>query len=709
MAASNVAWGIEIGSGAIKAIKLVRDGQGLTVADFAVIPHPKVLSTPDVDQNDAIRVALGALVNQHDLGKATIAISVPGHSAFARFAKLPPVEKKKVPDIVKFEAAQQIPFPIEEVEWDYQTFGGDPDIEVGIFAIKRERVLERLAICADVSLAPSVLTLSPVAAYNAVAYDHAFTDQTPGIVLLDIGTLASDLIVCEAGRVWMRTFPLGGHHFTEALVEAFKVPYAKAEKLKLQADQHEHKKHIFQAMKPVFGDLAQDVQRSLAYYRQLHPESTIQKMFGMGATFRLLGLRKFLSQQLQMDVLRYDKFARLTIDGARESDFQAASINLVTAYGLALQGLGLATIDANLIPMAIIRESVWKQKTPWIAAAAGLALLAGGVSFYRPLADRQRVEAAKGDPSVRAVADLKREGGTLIAAWKEIEKDAQLGAAAQNVRSLLDRRALMAFLVDDLGQMVASVEPQPELLNGDAASIPPAERRLLEVKEFNVTYVTPSGAQPQGPGASPTASGRNTRSPAASRGPSGGGSGPGLIAMPSGPSGPAGSRSRSRAPAQQDPEAVPSGPNFGAISITLVVDSTNAEKLDFVKRHAWDWLTKNADRPDRPYTFRLQDFDSAVKMSVVRADGARTTPAAGQGASARPGSGPPSPGSPPGARPGAGPAPATATGVDALAPLEPSTTALPPDTEIYRYVISWEAPLRALPGAAQPAGERVDE
>lgn len=34
--------------------------------------------------------------------------SIPGHSSFARFAKLPPVEPKKVPEIVKFEAMQQI-------------------------------------------------------------------------------------------------------------------------------------------------------------------------------------------------------------------------------------------------------------------------------------------------------------------------------------------------------------------------------------------------------------------------------------------------------------------------------------------------------------------------------------------------------------------------------------------------------------------------
>src|SRR5262245_55982513 len=98
MPSSSVCWGIEIGAGAIKALKLeAADGGDVRLLDFVIIPHKKVLSTPELDQNDAMRVALGALASQVDLTGASVAVSVPGHSAFARFAKLPPVDPKKVP------------------------------------------------------------------------------------------------------------------------------------------------------------------------------------------------------------------------------------------------------------------------------------------------------------------------------------------------------------------------------------------------------------------------------------------------------------------------------------------------------------------------------------------------------------------------------------------------------------------------------------
>ena len=91
MAATKSAWGIEVGAFAIKAVRLERQGDEVRVADFVVIPHRKVLTTPDLQQDEMIRIGLGQLISEKDLRNQTIVMSVPGHLAFARFAKLPPV------------------------------------------------------------------------------------------------------------------------------------------------------------------------------------------------------------------------------------------------------------------------------------------------------------------------------------------------------------------------------------------------------------------------------------------------------------------------------------------------------------------------------------------------------------------------------------------------------------------------------------------
>ncbi|HBU41853.1 MAG TPA: pilus assembly protein PilM, partial [Microbacterium sp.] len=290
MASVNECWGIELGASAIKALKLgLKPDGSVEVLDFAIIPHKKVLSTPDLDADDAMRVAIGQLVSQYDLESAPIAISVPGHQAFARFAKLPPVEPKKVAGLVQYEAVQQIPFPLEEVEWDFQTFMSpdSPEVEVGIFAITKQRIERELSLFRDVGLSPDAINIAPVSAYNAMAYDLQFTEKTPGTVIMDVGTTSTDLIIADAGRVWMRTFPIGGHHFTEALVDKFKLTYAKAERLKREAERSKHSRHVFQAMKGVFADLAQETQRSIGYHSSLHPDANLSRVVGIGSTFRL--------------------------------------------------------------------------------------------------------------------------------------------------------------------------------------------------------------------------------------------------------------------------------------------------------------------------------------------------------------------------------------------------------------------------------------
>lgn len=557
MPSSNVSWGIEVGAGSIKAIKLESDGSGVRVVDYAIVPHAKVLSTPDLDQADALRVALGALASQFDLSGATISVSVPGHAGFARFAKLPPVEPKKVPDIVKFEAVQQIPFPLEEVEWDFQTFVSpdSPDVEVGIFAITKDRIRERLDMLADVGIVPQIVTLGPVAAYNALAYDLSFTEQTTGTILLDIGTTSTDLVIAESGRVWIRTFPIGGHQFTSALVEAFKVTYPKAEKVKREADTSKAARQIMQAMRPVFQDLVQDVQRSIGYYQSLHREAKLTRLIGLGSTFHLPGLRKFLKQQLQLDVYRMEEFKRVKVEGDRAAAFNENVMTFATAYGCALQGLGLNAINANLMPTAILRTAMWRGKQKWFATAAGLAVAATGAMFIRPMLDSA---AVAGSPPPREIADT-------LSAVNRMKSEATtagvLGSGgtdltAANIISLLNDREVYPHLANDLSLMVGAADARA---SGPSRPV----LRLVSYKTSYLGVVTPDSSG---------GSGEDDR----------------------------GGRS-ARGGEEEDPGttgAVSAGPT---VEVEIVFATPEPQVQQFYRATVGEWLEKNRDRETVPY------------------------------------------------------------------------------------------------------------
>ncbi len=71
-------------------------------------------------------------------------------------------------------------------------------------------------------------------------------------MIISLGTDATDLVVTNGYRVWQRSIPLGGNHFTKALTKELKLTFAKAEHLKRNATAAPDPKAVFQAMRPVF-------------------------------------------------------------------------------------------------------------------------------------------------------------------------------------------------------------------------------------------------------------------------------------------------------------------------------------------------------------------------------------------------------------------------------------------------------------------------
>ena len=495
MATAKSAWGIEIGASALKAIRLVREGESVVVTDFTVIPHQQVLSAPDVDPAAMVRFTLGQFLaaNGEKLKSDRVVVSVAGRDAFARFAKLPVGGNlKNLAKLIDFESKQQIPFPIDQVEWDYQAFKSEDNIEVdvGIFATTKDRIGELLTLYRECGLNPDVITIAPNAVFNAVTYDLNLDLSSGPVMVVDVGTNATDIVVAERGIGWMRSFPRGGHSFTEAISGGFDIPYKKAEKLKLEGAASKHAKQVMQRMKDTFDSLISEIRKSKDYYESTHPGASVDKILGTGSTLKIPGLRKFITQQIGVEVERLDEFKRIQLDGDQAADFAANAMGLVVAYGLALQGVGLGAINVNLVPMAVRRERAWMAKGKWFAAAAGLGLVISGMLFIRPITGRSGL----GSSPPASVESTISQGKAFKAQFDELSGAGANGGAAQNMLSLVDYRNVWPHLVNDVYTALAAANPQPALLGGNVdeiKAIPVAERRLVTLDELGSAYVVP--------------------------------------------------------------------------------------------------------------------------------------------------------------------------------------------------------------------------
>jgi type IV pilus assembly protein PilM len=477
MANPRKAWGIDIGNRALKAVKLVRNADGrLKVSDFELIEHETPLSNAGDNRDALIQTALANFVQRRPEKGASIGVSVSGSNSLARFIKLPPVEPKKIPEIVRFEAIQQIPFPLDEVEWSHQLFQSpeSPDVEVGIFAMRKELINAQLKFFTNVALNVEVVQLNPLAVYNAMQYDQRIDGAT---MIIDLGSENTDLIIADGETIWLRSIPVGGKNFTDILVKQFKLPFAKAEELKRTAATSKYAKQIFQAMRPVFADLVAEVQRSIGFYASVHRDSRLKRVLALGGTFRLPGLQKYLQQNLQLEVARID---RLEAGGPEEAKQRAAFeenlLSLASAYGLAIQAMGDAKITSSLLPESIRRQKMWSDKTPWFAATAAACLVGSGVALGSYFLQNLQYDQNK---SVRDhITEVLTLGTHLDQQWSNDVEQQGAGDRQRiaNVESMLWFRDLWPGLMSDI-QSCLPTPSNPLLLSGDWGKIKAATKR----------------------------------------------------------------------------------------------------------------------------------------------------------------------------------------------------------------------------------------
>ncbi len=404
MASKSSVWGIEIGQSALEALRCsLQDGE--IVADaFDYIEYPKILSQPEAVADELIAGAIEQLLERNDAFNEKICISVPGQSGLAKFFKPPPVEVKKVADIVRYEARQQIPFDLADVVWDFQMMPGSMieegyalESEVGLFAMKREQAYRQLAPFDNANIEVDIVQMAPLALYNMLAYDRMnerletdifdADNPPPSTVLLSIGTDSSDLIVTNGFRIWQRSMPIGGNHFTRQLTKDLKLTFAKAEHLKRNAREAVDPKLIFQTMRPVFNDLVTEVQRSIGFFRSIDRKAEINELLVTGNTVKMPGLAAYLGKNLGFDVHVLDRFNRLLGDDVLTvPTFRDNAPTFAVCYGLCLQGLGLSQVHASLVPQEILTARMIRAKKPW--TLAGLAALMIGMAGHYAFTER---------------------------------------------------------------------------------------------------------------------------------------------------------------------------------------------------------------------------------------------------------------------------------------------------------------------------------
>src|ERR1700749_2100869 len=120
MASAHKVVTIDLGTSTLKVAEFgVSRGGAMTLLRFGVA---ELGLDPNKEEERAkfITPTLAKLFKENGIKGKEVYLSISGQSVFMRFVKLPPVDPAQVEQVVRFEAQQNVPFPIDEVTWDYQ-------------------------------------------------------------------------------------------------------------------------------------------------------------------------------------------------------------------------------------------------------------------------------------------------------------------------------------------------------------------------------------------------------------------------------------------------------------------------------------------------------------------------------------------------------------------------------------------------------------
>ncbi|MCZ6791996.1 MAG: type IV pilus assembly protein PilM [Planctomycetota bacterium] len=411
--ASQTVWSVDIGKSSLKAVRLRRDRNNIEILAVDKVDYP--MSKNGVDAATQAKEALGVFRARNEV-RDPVAVLHPGQGTFQRFIKVPASDEKKVDAMVGYEASQQIPFPLDEVIWDYHVIDREylpgEEREVALFAVRREAIDDFLLDFANENLVVDVVTIGYVGLLNFVRHD--INPEEPAIVL-DIGASHTDLVLVDGSRFWIRPIPHSGSDITRAIMKRFKLGYAEAEKLKLDASKAPKQAvKIFQAViQPKLKELVGEIHRSIGYYRSQAGEVNFKLLYLLGNGSKIIGIKKFLEEQLGVRVTRVQSINHFRVNrGVNLRLLQAHLPSFATTLGAGLQALGVGACHVDLVPKEekIKKELGRKKKHAFIAAAvvAVLMFLANSMINSKLEEIQPEYEAAK-----ELAADIKKYEGLI--------------------------------------------------------------------------------------------------------------------------------------------------------------------------------------------------------------------------------------------------------------------------------------------------------
>ena len=367
-----------LGSSHLSAWKVLRKDDKLFLDTFDHTDLPATNGDEDAWISE-VEVALLDLCREKGL-KGEANFILPGNVLLSKTLRVPKVELEKQKKVVAFELSQKMPFPLENLLWDFLVIDDDGiEQEILSFAIKPEVVEKLIQVIFRCGIIPKLFTPGAALDFHAVQEVNA-NEQLEDSLFINFGARTTNLTFISSSGFLLRSLSFGGNQLTEAMASAFGIIYSKAEDLKLKDSTGEM---ALSEEDPSFTTLQvtnenflnkymQEISRSIVTYKRLKKGRLPTNLIITGRTIKGKGLVETLSQTQQLKINYFDPYPQLEIS----QNIEKTACNELPYIGSEALGLSKQLISQNdrpvlnLMPKGKTQQLESKKKLPWVIALA---------------------------------------------------------------------------------------------------------------------------------------------------------------------------------------------------------------------------------------------------------------------------------------------------------------------------------------------------
>lgn len=346
--------GIDISSTSVKLVELSQTDTGYRVESLAVEPLPaNAVSEKNIQDVEAVGDTLSRALKKSGSKCKLAALAVPGSSVITKVITMPAsLSDSEMETQIELEADQYIPYPLEEINLDFQILGetkGNPEtVDVLLAASRSENVEMRTAIAEIAGLTTKIIDVEAYTIEKATqllkpsaqpsSEDESEEEPSPFVIaVLDVGATMTSLNVIENNElIYTREQAFGGKQLTEEIMRRYGLAYEEAGRLKKVGGLPDN--YIPEVLEPFKENMAQQVSRFLQFFYTAGHHESVDMIALAGGCASIPGIDELISTQLGVETIIANPFAEMDLSNKVNS--QALSNDapaLMIACGLAMR------------------------------------------------------------------------------------------------------------------------------------------------------------------------------------------------------------------------------------------------------------------------------------------------------------------------------------------------------------------------------------